>query len=188
MYTSPMCDREQPLKCVSVAWKQTKPYQAWYVHKPNVWEGSTKIEISYFNKSTEVCECCLKTNENHINSICTQAECVREVNENHCFNFIKALKCVSVLWKHSKAIRSNISRHTESVRGVYESRFFIDLHLQHQIYRRPSSAWVLSENSPNNKRTLLARNRFIVVIWTSLQKVLVLITRNDSERLRSLHQ
>ena len=137
MYTSRMCDREQPLKCVSVAWKQTKPYQAWYVHKPNVWEGSTKIEISYFNESTEVCEWCLKTNENHINIICTQAECVRGVNENHCFNLIKAPKCVSVLRKHSKAIRSIISRHTESVRGVYESRFFIDLHLQHQIYRSP---------------------------------------------------
>ena len=160
MYTSRMCERDhehrffnfmKPLKCVSVAWKQSKPYQAWYVHKPNVWEGSTKIEISYFNESTEVCEWCLKTNENHINIICTQTECVRWVNENHCFNLIKALKCVCVLWKHSKAIRSNISRHTESVRGVYESRFFIDLHLQHQIYRSPQVRECCPKTVPTTK-------------------------------------
>ena len=69
----------------------------------------------------------------------------------------RSTKCVSVVRKQTKAIWSMIYRHTECVRGVYENRFFIDFHPQHQIYRRHSSVWVLSENRPNNKRTHLRR-------------------------------
>ena len=169
--------------------------EASYRDTQNVWESSTKTDFSVihiFWENHKLCECCpkaLTSHRRHHIQTCRMCERVLRKPIFHCFLWIrKNTKCVSVARKHTKAIWSIITRQAESVREVYENRFFIDFHPQHQIYRRHSSVWVLSETRLNNKKTRLARHRFIVVIWRLLPKVLVLITRNDCGRYRLLHQ
>ena len=133
------------------------------------------------HENHKLCECCpkaLTSHRRHHIQTCRMCERVLRKPIFHCFLwFGKNTKCVSVARKHTKAIWSIITRQAESVREVYENRFFIDSHPQHQIYRRHSSVWVLSENRLNNKTTRLVRHRFIVVIWRLLPKVLLLFRK-----------
>ena len=80
-----------------------------------------------------MCECSPKTNQSQIHMFQSQIHM-----------FIETTKCISVVRKQTKAFRSIISRHTESVREVYENWFLINSY----VFRKPQSVWVLSENNP----------------------------------------
>ena len=141
-----------------------KPSEASYLDRQNVWEGSTKTDsslIHMFFTNPQSNWVLSENNPKPSEASYLDRQNVWEGSTKTDFSLIhiifRSTKCVSVVRKQTKAIWSMIYRHTECVRGVYENRFFIDFHPQHQIYRRHSSVWVLSENRPNNKRTHLRR-------------------------------
>ena len=64
-----------------------------------------------------------------------------------------------------------ISRHTECVTGDYETRWVMAYQLQHIIFRKPQSVWVLSENKPKALRSIISKQTQCVrSVWVLSEK------------------
>ena len=71
--------------------------------------------------------------EKQTNEECVSGDYEKDFSLIHIF--LETTKCVSVVRKQTKALRSIISRQTECVRGVYEKRFFSDSY----VFTKPQS-------------------------------------------------
>ena len=160
-----------------------------------MWQGITKTDFSLIHIFLETTKCVSvvrKQSKAIWSIIYRQTESVRGVYENTFFIAWYDCGTAQSVWVFSENTPKPSEASYLDKQNVWEGSTktdFSSIFIRNiKFIEGTQVCECCPKTDPNNKRTLLARNRFIVVIWRLLPKVLCFTIRNDRGRQRLLQQ